>query len=169
MIFPTWSKRQKAIFGQAPVQDGLLSVERAIAMLNDRDERRRIAAATALGQARDARAVRPLIAALADRPAIAVAAIDALGSIGGPEAVEPLVAALGSRSFAVREHAIAALGTTGDPRAIEPLIAKLQDRSDDFYIRKKAARTLYVIYKQGRLDREHRDRVLAHWHSWYLL
>lgn len=66
---------------------------------------------------------------------------------------------------AVALAAVDAPGAAGDPRAVEPLIEKLQDRDDDFYIRKKAARTLYVIYKQGRLDKGQEDRVLAHWHS----
>jgi HEAT repeat protein len=100
---------------------------------------------------------------------VAVAAIDALGRLGDPGAAGPLVAALGSDDLKVKEHAITALGKIGDPGAIDPLIAKLQDRSEAFYIRKKAARTLNAIYKQGRLDAADRDKVLSHWHSWYLL
>ncbi len=146
LVFPPWSKSQKANVWGRQIPGSGLSVERALALLDARDERTR------------------------DGIVIALAAIDALGAAGDPRAVEPLIAALkSSKKLAVKEHVIDALGRLGDPRAVEPLIAKLQDRSDDFYIRKKAARTLYVIYRLGRLDKEQEDMVLAHWHSWYLL
>jgi HEAT repeat protein len=137
-----WSKSQKANARDRQSPGAELSVEHAIEMLRTPP----------------------------DRPAIAVPVIDALAGAGDPRAVEPLIAVLkSSKNLTIKEHVIDALGRLGDPRAVEPLIAKLQDRSDDFYIRKKAARTLYVIYRQGRLDPEQREKVLSHWHAWYLL
>jgi HEAT repeat protein len=62
---------------------------------------------------------------------------------------------------------VVALGKIGDPMAVEPLIDKLE--SDDyFYVRKKAAYTLYVFYKQERLEESLRQKILSHWRSWYL-
>lgn len=130
---------------------------------------RRALAAVALGRAGDPRALQPLVAAVDEAPEVAVAAIDALGRLGEPGAVPPLIVALASGDLKVKEHAIAALGKIGDPRAIDPLIAKLQDRSEAFYVRKKAARTLYAIYKQGHLDGADKDKALTHLHSWHLL
>lgn len=104
------------------------------------------------------------------KPTRAIPAIDVLGASGDPRAVEPLIGLLKhSNDLTVKIHVIDALGRLGDPRAIDPLIEKLRDRSDDFYVRKTAARTLYVICKQGRLNQEQREKVLAHWHAWYLL
>ncbi len=104
------------------------------------------------------------------RPAEAVPAIDALGESGDPRAVEPLIDLLKrSRDLTIKIHVCDALGHIGDPRAIDPLIEKLQDRDDDFYVRKKAAYTLYAIYRHGHLDQEQRDKIVAHWRSWYLL
>jgi hypothetical protein len=98
------------------------------------------------------------------------AAARALGEAGDERAVEPMIEALQeSRDFRLKEDVITALGKLGDPRAVDPLIAKLKDRGEDFYLRKKAAYTLYAIYRQGRLDEEAREKVLSLWHSWYLL
>ncbi|MGA9138892.1 MAG: HEAT repeat domain-containing protein [Methanocella sp.] len=104
------------------------------------------------------------------RPAEAVPAVDALGESGDPRAVEPLIDLLKrSRDLTIKIHVCDALGHIGDPRAIDPLIEKLQDRDDDFYVRKKAAYTLYAIYRHGHLDQEQRDKIVTHWRSWYLL
>ena len=66
----------------------------------------RQAAAGALGQIRDARAVKPLIAALRDDYwAVRRAAAEALGQIGDAPAVEPLIAALKDQDRAVRKAA----------------------------------------------------------------
>jgi HEAT repeat protein len=146
LLVPLWSNNPKANGRGRQIPGSALSVERALAMLDTSDERNR------------------------GDIAIILAAVDALGAASDQRAVEPLIAALkNSKKLSVKEHVIDALGQLGDPRAIDPLIAKLQDRSDDFYIRKKAARALYVIYRQGRLDKEQEEKVLAHWHSWYLL
>ncbi len=86
----------------------------------------RSAAATALGQIGDIRAVEPLIAHLGDEATfVRGSAAAALGQIGDPRAVEPLIAAL--KNFVTRNSAAAALGQIGDPRAVEPLIAALTE------------------------------------------
>ena len=104
------------------------------------------------------------------RPAEAVPAIDALGESGDSRAVGPLIDLLKrSHDLTIKIHVCDALGHIGDPRAIDPLIEKLQDRDDDFYVRKKAAYTLYAIYEHGHINQEQRDKIITHWRSWYLL
>jgi len=56
------------------------------------------------------------------------AAAEALGEIGDARAVEPLIAALKDKDREMRETAAKALGEIGDARAVEPLIAALKDR-----------------------------------------
>ena len=108
----------------------------------------RKAAAKALGELGDPRAVGPLINALGDRDSIVChAAARALGALGDRLAVDPLISALGNESCSVRVAAAESLwelgetdwrqwirGDMGDwgrlvqsrhPRAIEPLIAAL--------------------------------------------
>jgi HEAT repeat protein len=71
--------------------------------------------------------VEPLSATLKDDRYVRAAAAYALGQIGDPRAVEPLIAALGDESSDVRQDAAYALGEIKDPRAVEPLIAALKD------------------------------------------
>ena len=102
------------------------------------------AAATALGDLADARAVDPLIDALASSNwRIRQAATVALGRIGDPRAIEPLVAALADRDWHVGQAAAAALGGIGDPRAIEPLVAALL--ASDAEVRRAASEALASI------------------------
>jgi HEAT repeat protein len=82
------------------------------------------AAAIALGQIADRRAVPALIAAL-QRPKLAAVAAEALGNIGDIAAVGPLLEFLRSHrdgDLRLLDAPIAALGQLGDPRAIEPLV-----------------------------------------------
>ena len=126
----------------------------------------REAAAKALGEIGDARAIEPLIDALKDESeyvrSAAAEALDKLGwqpdteerkaaywaakqewdkcvEIGAP-AVEPLIIAL--KDWRVREAAAEALGKIGAP-AVEPLIDALRDKSED--VRKAAAEALGEI------------------------
>jgi len=93
--------------------------------------------------------------------------IRALGEKGEHRAVKDVIAALGDPDDGVRLAAVVALGKIGDPRAVEPLIEKLE--SDDyFYVRKKAAYTLYTFLRQERLDEGLRLKIRSHWRSWYL-
>jgi len=59
---------------------------------------------------------------------VRTAAAGALGQIGDPRAVEPLIAALKDEGESVRSSAARALGKIGDPRAVESLIAALKDK-----------------------------------------
>jgi HEAT repeat protein len=77
----------------------------------------RFAAAAALGEIGDARAVEPLVAALQDRTLREVAA-RALGQIGDARAVEPLLAALQDPEEEVRVAAVSALGEIMDARVV---------------------------------------------------
>ena len=97
----------------------------------EKDSAVRQAAATALGQIRNADAVEPLIVNLRD-PDVAArqAAATALGQIGDARAVEPLVrlAALNDADPDVRNAAAKALVTLG-PGAVKPLITALRSRA----------------------------------------
>ena len=98
-----------------------------IVALMDQREAVRQAAAGALGQIGDSRAVAPLIVALKD-PRSYWAAANALGRIGTP-AIEPLSIALKDQDVNVRQAAAAALGQMGDARVIGPLISALGDQN----------------------------------------
>jgi HEAT repeat protein len=119
---------------------GTPAMDRLIAMLASDNSQERRAAATALGEAGDARAIGPLIAALNDAERdVRKAASAALGKLG-PTAVEPLVLLLSAPDKQVRRDAIAALGELGDRHAVELLIAALGD--EDFEVRSAAASAL---------------------------
>jgi HEAT repeat protein len=110
----------------------------------EKEAKVREAAAWALGDVRDPRAVEPLVAALKDSDyGVGHAAAKALVKIGAL-AVEPLVGALKETQSLVRSSAAEALGQIGDPRAVEPLIAALSD-SSGFFVRRLAARALGEI------------------------
>lgn len=102
-----------------------------IDILNDMraDGQSRIAAAFALGEIGDARAVAPLIHSVQEdmrrRKGLAMAAIPALGMIGDARAVPILLTALRKREdrWLARSAAAAALGQIGDPAASLDLIA----------------------------------------------
>ncbi len=86
-----------------------------------------VAAATALGDTGDERAVEQLLTALkSDDESVRSASAEALGKIGGP-AVEPLIASLKHVFWDVRAAAAMALGSTGDERAVDPLVRALKD------------------------------------------
>jgi HEAT repeat protein len=93
-----------------------------------------------------------LMSALNDAdPSIRRQAVLVLGEKGEYSAVEGIIAMLDDPGDEVRLAAVVALGKIGDPRAVEPLIRKLKS-GDYFYVRKKAAYTLYTFLKQERLD-----------------
>ena len=136
----------------------------------------RKAAAQALGEIGDSRAVEPLVAALSDSslgPSVRRAAAQALDTIGlpldprtqawhaialwewervialGSLAVEPLVATLDHSSHGwMREGAAKALGEIGDRRGVKPLIAALKasEQRGGLSLRKEAAQALLKLY-----------------------
>jgi hypothetical protein len=111
--------------GQQRVEALKGDVPSLVVALNDEDKDVRWSAAFALGDTGDARAVEPLVAALADDALVLVAA-RALGKIGDPRAVDPLAVVLMEDGNPVRQREAAeALGRIGDPRAVDPLIAAL--------------------------------------------
>ena len=115
----------------------------------------RKAAAQALGNIADPRAVEPLINTLKDEDLyVRKAAAQALGNTADPRAVEPLINTLKDEDLSVREAAadalimlgepaVKALGNIGDPLAVDLLIAFLED--DRWSVRKAAAEALGVI------------------------
>jgi len=113
----------------------------------------------------------PLGTLLADlknaSPTVRRKAILALGERNEHGAVEAIIKALDDPDDEVRLAAVVALGKIGDSRAVEPLILKLKSY-DYFYVRKKAAYTLYTFLKQERLDEGLRQKIRSHWRSWYL-
>jgi HEAT repeat protein len=116
----------------------------------------------------DTSAVEPLVAALKnDDPAVRRQAVIALGDLGDRRATGDIIRSLKDSDDDVRLEAVVALGKIGDSRAVEPLIEKLKSY-DYFYVRKKAAYTLYLFLKQEGLDPQLRDKIRAHWRSWYL-
>ncbi|WP_424357584.1 HEAT repeat domain-containing protein [Methanocella sp. MCL-LM] len=140
-----------------------------IGLLTDASPRVRMAAAEALGRTRDHRAIGPLLALQTDDSRVAAAALDAIGMIGGDRSISALIRVVNeSRDLTISEHAIIALGKIGDERALDPLIVRLHDRSDFFYARKLAARALYAIYSRGSLSERGVEKVMNHWHAWYL-
>jgi FOG: HEAT repeat len=108
-------------------------VKKLIQALGFKESSVRQAAAAALGQIGDARAVEPLIATLKDPDCthlgdtinVRLAAVAALGQIGDTRAVEPLIATLQDWGMVVQQTAAARL--FGDPRVANPLIATLED------------------------------------------
>lgn len=116
----------------------------------------------------DTTAFEPLMAALEDGdPAVRKQAVIALGDRRDQRATREIIRSLKDGDDDVRLEAVVALGKIGDARAVEPLIEKLKSY-DYFYVRKKAAYTLYVFLKQKDLDAHLREKILSHWRSWYL-
>ena len=119
----------------ALVRIGATAVEPLSASLKHEYGDVRRAAAKALGEIGDPRAVEPLLAAvkagttdsMRDGSSLAV---EALAKIGTP-AIDIMVAALRDVEWKVRRAAVLALSEIGDPRAIQPLIATLMDKDDD--------------------------------------
>jgi HEAT repeat protein len=116
-------------------------VDTLVQDLKDNDLIVRLHAAKALGEAKDARAVEPLIAALGDKGCGHTAA-NALAKIGKP-AVEPLIVALKNENPFVRRNAAEALGEIKDASAVKPLVDALKD--DDLIVRRDAAKALGKI------------------------
>jgi len=110
----------------------------------------RQAAAEALGQIGDARAVDDLLACLGakkENQEVRVTAAAALGQIGDARAVDDLLACLGAKkeNQEVRVTAAAALGQIGDARAVDDLLACLGAKKENQEVRAAAAAALGQI------------------------
>ena len=96
----------------------------------------RAAAAHALGELEDPRALEPLLMVLQEREtkeAVRAAALEAVGRIG---TIDKLISILAAGSDEARRGATSALAKLGDPRALEPVAAffieRLRTYLDDF-------------------------------------
>ena len=124
------------------------NVGELIQQLNQGDTIARLHAINALGEAKDASAVSPLIAILKD-PKCGGTAANALAKIGQPS-VAPLIAALKDNSPVVRKNAAIALGKIKDASAVKPLIAELND--DNPIVRRNAAIALGEIHDKSAVE-----------------
>jgi len=112
----------------------------ARALRNSTDPQVRQYAAYLLGQAKNPRAIQPLIEALADfDKSVREQATLALSSIG-KAAIEPLAAAMKEKKWETRYRAAEALGKIADEKAVQPLIQALKDNRD--HVRYMAAKGL---------------------------
>jgi HEAT repeat protein len=100
-------------------------------------------AAYLLGQAKNPRAIQPLIEALADfDKSVREQATLALSTIG-KAAIEPLAEAMKEPKWETRYRAAEALGKIADEKAVQPLIQGLKDSRD--HVRYMAAKGLHEI------------------------
>src|SRR4030043_937832 len=117
------------------------NVDELIQQMNQDNTVTRLHAIKALGEAKDASAVDPLIAGLKDEKC-GIMAANALAKIGQPS-VAPLFAALKDGSPIARRNAAVALGKIKDSSAVKPLIAALNDENP--IVRRDAAKALGEI------------------------
>ncbi len=82
-----------------------------------------------MGEIKDARAIKPLIAALKDKePYVQMISSQSLGKIGSPS-VDLLIDALNDKNSSVRLLSAKALAKIRDQRVIKPLLAALKDNN----------------------------------------
>jgi len=117
------------------------NVDELVQQMNQDNTVARLHAIKALGEAKDAHAVAPLIAVLKDEKC-GITAANALAKIGQPS-VTPLFAALKDGSPIARRNAAVALGKIKDSSAVKPLIAALNDENP--IVRRNAAKALGEI------------------------
>jgi HEAT repeat protein len=104
-------------------------------------------AAYLLGQAKNPRAIQPLIEALADfDKSVREQATLALSTIG-KAAIEPLAEAMKEPKWETRYRAAEALGKIADEKAVQPLIQGLKDNRD--HVRYMAAKGLHGLGDSG--------------------
>lgn len=127
---------------------GRTGFDRLLETLRDEDSPGRGAAAYALGDIGDRRAVEPLIESLGDKNhVLRQHSAVALGKLGDPRAFQPLLDAMKDvEEEEVRAKATEALGKLGDARAVDPLIAALA--GEDEYVWTSAARGLGYLGDQ---------------------
>lgn len=107
-------------------------------------------AAYLLGNAKNPRAIQPLIEALADfDKSVREQATLALSTIG-KAAVEPLAEAMKEPKWETRYRAAEALGKIADEKAVKPLIQGLKDNRD--HVRYMAAKGLHDLRDSGAVE-----------------
>jgi len=120
------------------------------ALLDSTDPNVRQYAAYLLGQAKNPRAIQPLIQALADfDKSVREQAMLALSSLG-KAAIEPLSEAMKQPKWETRYRAAEALGKIADEKAVKPLIAGLRDNRD--HVRYMAAKGLREFGDSDAID-----------------
>jgi DNA-binding NarL/FixJ family response regulator len=125
-----------------------LEVAQLIDALRDLNYDTREAAARALGERRDLRALPGLIEALRDGHCfVRVSAARALGNIGNARAVMPLAVSLKDDDWEVRASAAWALGEIGVKRIEEPLIGAMSDTN--MMVKRQAAESLKKLRHRG--------------------
>jgi len=117
------------------------------ALRNSTDPQVRQYAAYLLGQAKNPRAIQPLIEALADfDKSVREQATLALSAIG-KAAIGSLAEAMKDPKWETRYRAAEALGKIADEKAVQPLIQGLKDNRD--HVRYMAAKGLHDIGNSG--------------------
>src|SRR5439155_16119474 len=123
------------------------AVPGTIRLLQDTDWWVRIAAADMLGHMKDARAVEPLVNALADAE-VKWAAIEALGRIGDPRALNGLGRMLADPLPDVRIEVMMALQHFQHP-SIPQILTKIAGADPDRNVRQKAIDILDAMQGSG--------------------
>ena len=125
--------------------DGLIK-----SLLDSTDPNIRQYAAYLLGQAKNPRAIEPLIHALADfDKSVREQAMLALSSLG-KAAIEPLSEAMKEPKWETRYRAAEALGKIADEKAVKPLIQGLKDNRE--HVRYMAAKGLREFGDSDTID-----------------
>jgi HEAT repeat protein len=119
-------------------------------LLDSTDPNIRQYAAYLLGQAKNPRAIEPLIHALADfDKSVREQAMLALSTLG-KAAIEPLAEAMKEPKWETRYRAAEALGMIADEKAVKPLIQGLKDSRD--HVRYMAAKGLREFGDSDSID-----------------
>ncbi len=119
-------------------------------LLDSTDPNIRQYAAYLLGQAKNPRAIEPLIHALADfDKSVREQAMLALSTLG-KAAIEPLAEAMNEPKWETRYRAAEALGKIADEKAVQPLIQGLKDNTD--HVRYMAAKGLRGLGDSDTID-----------------
>jgi HEAT repeat protein len=120
------------------------------ALRDSTDPQVRQYAAYLLGNARNPRAIQPLIESLGDfDKSVREQATLALSAIG-KAAIEPLSAAMKEPKWETRYRAVEALGRIADEKAVQPLIQALKDNRD--HVRYMAAKGLREFGDSDAID-----------------
>jgi HEAT repeat protein len=140
--FSKWWTREVAFTALAQV--GRPAISALLQAFKDSDDWTRKAAAEALGETGNPRAIPALLMALDDSEwFVREAAVEALRHMGDPQVVPALLGALGNSDPYVREVAAEALGQTGDLQAVSALLLALEDSESG--VRRAAAQALGQI------------------------